>query len=144
MYKTIYQKNKRNSISFIFNPKVSVKFPNLKFGAVRNQYCEQVKKDKIVVRSLTCSQLEITANNMLHKNRSNTCSQLPTANRLSFLTCSNSPKLQVWEFHAYFWNKFETYTILFVFLINCLIHFKFSLFCRLQLQSTEKHICFGF
>ena len=36
MYKTIYQKNKQDNISFNFISKVSVKFLNLRFGAVHS------------------------------------------------------------------------------------------------------------
>ena len=36
MYKTIYQKNEQNGKSFNFIPKVSVKFPNLRFGTVNS------------------------------------------------------------------------------------------------------------
>ena len=90
--------------------------------------------------------LLLTANNYLTCFRGACCLQLLTANRskqlfavsnceqlfcLFWPVCNsltaNSPKPQVWKFYAYFWNKVEAYTILFIFLINCLIHFKIFL-----------------
>ena len=56
MIKTNYQQNEPNKISFNLFPKVSIKLPNLWFGAVRRN-CEQVKRNTIY----SCSQL-LTAN----------------------------------------------------------------------------------
>ena len=66
----------------------------------------------------------ITANNMLYKNSLNSCSQLVTP---------NSPKPQVWKFYAYFWNKVETYTILFFFFFDKL-PYAFQIFSFYILQ----------
>ena len=50
IFKSKNQKNESNNPTFKLIRKISMKIPNLRFEAVRSYYCEQVKKDKIVVR----------------------------------------------------------------------------------------------
>ena len=72
---------------------------------------QQIITQKLGKKKLhSCSHL-VTANSQTGQN---SCSQLLTANiyfvlfGCSQLLSANSSKPHVWDFHAYFWNNFET------------------------------------